>query len=478
MASRSLKWTTMALPLLLAACATTVGPDYRLPETAAVQRPEAAAPFLGAADKPFSVQPLPAHWWRLYRDDTLDGLVAKAFMANTDLRVAAANLARARAVLGEAEALRHPGVDVSAAPVVGRAAGAAAGVPHTLPDRASIDAGLQVSYQLDLFGQLGRAVEAAQADAQAARAASDLARVSVAADTARAYLDACAAGQQVAIARRSLALQERFVQSTAQRVKLGRGTALDNSRALAQREQLRAAVPPLEAQRRTALYRLAVLTGEVPGHFPPALARCERVPQLAAAIPVGEGAALLRRRPDIRQAERQLAGATARTGVATGELYPHISLGLAAGSTGSLSGFGAGNTLRYSLGPLISWTLPSTGTARSHIAQAEAGTAAALARFDGVVLNALRETETALTVYARELDRNAALKAARDQGALASKQAARLYSAGRTDFLTTLDAERTLAASDAAVAASDAQLAADQVNLFLALGGGWEQSPN
>ena len=465
--------TLAALPLLLAACGV-VGPDYRVPETAAVKRPEAAAPFLGASEKPFSQQALPPQWWHLYRDSTLDTLVDQAFRANTDLRVAAANLARARAVLDETGQLQRPGVDLSAAPSFGRAAGAASGVNHSLPDRASYDAGLHVSYQLDLFGKIARALEAAQADADVAQAASDLARVTVAAETTRAYAEACSAGRQIAIARQSVALQDKFVRSTAQRVQLGRGTALDNSRALGQRDQLRAAVPPLEAQRRAALYRLAVLTGETPSHFPQSVAACERAPRLAAAIPVGDGAALLRRRPDIRQAERTLAAGSARIGVATAELYPQISLGLSAGSTGALSGFGDGNTLRYSLGPLISWSLPSTSTARAHIAQAQAGATASLARFDGVVLNALRETETALTVYARELDRNAALTAARDQSALASNQAARLFRFGRSDFLTTLDAERTLAASEAAVAASDAALATDQVNLFLALGGGWE----
>ena len=467
--------TLAALPLLLAACGTVVGPNYTVPETAVVKRPDAAAPFMGAAEKPFSQQALPAQWWRLYRDSTLDTLIDQAFKANTDLRVAAANLARAQAVVMEAEQLGRPGVDLSASPGFGRASGAASGSPHALPDRASYDTGVHVSYQLDLFGKIARAVEAANADSDTAQAASDLARVTVAAETTRAYAETCAAGRQIAIARQSVALQDKFVRSTAQRVKLGRGTALDNSRALGQREQLRAAVPPLEAQRRSALYRLAVLTGETPSHFSQAVASCERVPRLAASIPVGDGAALLRRRPDIRQAERVLAASTARIGVATGELYPQISLGLSAGGTGSLSSFGEGNTLRYSLGPLISWSLPSTSTARMHIAQAEAGTAASLARFDGVVLNALRETETALTNYARELDRNAALKAARDQSALASNQAARLYRFGRTDFLTTLDAERTLASSEAAVAASEATLATDQVTLFLALGGGWEQ---
>jgi outer membrane protein TolC len=191
---------------------------------------------------------------------------------------------------------------------------------------------------------------------------------------------------------------------------------------------------------------------------------------------VGDGAALLRRRPDIRQAERTLAGATARIGVATAELYPSINLGLSAGSLGLIPGIGAANTWHYGLGPLISWNLPATSSAHVHIAQAEAGTAASLARFDSVVLNALRETESALTVYARELDRNAALKASRDQSALASAQADKLYRFGRVDFLAKLDADRVLASADSAVAASDAQLAADQVAVFLALGGGWESA--
>jgi len=472
----TLKAAAIAALLAVSACSTTVGPNYQVPGDAVVKQPGAAAPFIGAAEKPFTPEPLPKQWWRLYRDSTLDGLVDKAFAANTDLRVAAANLARARAVLSEAEELGRPEASVSAAPAYGRASGAANGLPHSMADHASYDTGLHVSYQLDLFGKIRRAVEAAGADTEAAQAALDLTRVTVAADTARAYAEACSAGQQIAIAQQSVDLQRKFADSTAQRAKLGRGTALDNSRALSQLEQLRAALPPLEAQRRTALYRLAVLTGEVPGNFPKGLAQCAKAPQLTAAIPVGDGAALLRRRPDIRQAERTLAGATARIGVATADLYPQISLGLTAGSTGGLSGFGEGNSFRYSLGPLISWTIPATGTARVRIAQAEASTAASLARFDGVVLNALRETETALTAYARELDRNAALKAAREQSALASNQAARLYRFGRTDFLTTLDAQRTLASAQSAVAASDAKLASDQVALFLALGGGWEQA--
>jgi outer membrane protein TolC len=277
------------------------------------------------------------------------------------------------------------------------------------------------------------------------------------------------------VARRSIDLQQEFVQLTERLVRAGRGTALDTSRARGQLEQLHAVLPPLQAQHQIALYRLAVLTGEVPGALPKEIGKCRVAPRLTTTIPVGDGAALLRRRPDIREIERRLAAATARIGVATADLYPSVSLGLSAGSTGSLSEFGAANAFRWSLGPLITWTVPNTGPARSRVAQAEAATHAALARFDAVVLNALREAESALTFYARELDRNASLSAARDQSALASQQARTLYRYGRTDFLTALDADRSLASAERALAASNAQLAANQVALFLALGGGWEQ---
>jgi outer membrane protein TolC len=244
----------------------------------------------------------------------------------------------------------------------------------------------------------------------------------------------------------------------------------------AQLNQLKANVPPLQARQRTALYRLAVLTGEVPSQFPPEVAQCATPPRITAPIPVGDGAGLLRRRPDVRQAERQLAGATARIGVATGELYPNISLGGSFGMVGMANQWGDANTFKFNVGPLISWSLPSLSSARSHIAQAKASTKGSLAHFDSVVLNALRETESALTVYARELDRNADLRAARDQSALAVRQMDKLYRFGRTDFLSQLDAERTLASAESVLAASDTQLAADQVQLFLALGGGWENT--
>jgi outer membrane protein TolC len=323
-----------------------------------------------------------------------------------------------------------------------------------------------------------RAIEAGKADTGAAQAAYDLARVNVAAGTARAYADACTAAARIKVAEHSVALQQEFVDASERRIRAGRGTALDRSRSTAQLEQLRAALPPLKALQRTALQRLAVLTGDTPNRLPAAAAACAAMPRLSAPVPVGDGAALLRRRPDIRQAERGLAASVARIGVATADLYPNIALGLQVGSTGVLEEFGAANAFRWTLGPLISWSIPINGVARQRVAAARAGSDAALAHFDSVVLTALRETESALTVYARELDRNADLRAAREQSALAARQSDELYRYGRTDFLSALDARRTLASAESALAASDAQLVADQMTLFLALGGGWEQAGN
>jgi NodT family efflux transporter outer membrane factor (OMF) lipoprotein len=334
------------------------------------------------------------------------------------------------------------------------------------------DARAGVSYQVDLFGKIRRATEAARADAEATEAALDVARVSVVGDVTRAYVSACAAGYELAQAQETVDLQQRSVVVTTRLAAAGRGTAIDVTRGRALVDQSRAAIPVFEARRRAALYKLAVLTGRPPTQFPKALESCADLPHLSQPIPVGDGAALLKRRPDVRQAERSLAAATARIGVATAALYPSISIGLSGGSTGLLSDIGESVANFWHLGSLISWTFPS-GRERARLKQSDDAADAALARFDGVVLNALRETETSLVVYARDLDRNAALRAARDEATEAERQVQRLYRAGRSPYLSTLDARRTRDASDAALAASDSQIADDQVSLFLVLGGGW-----
>ena len=466
----------LAVAAFLAGCAShPVGPDYQAPDALQVAHAASGGAFQSAETQAATAEPLPAHWWRLYNDARLDALIAQAFAHNTDLRVAVANLEREQALDDEVRGAQRPTVGVSGGPSFGHKSGLDLLRPnYQPPSTLNYGASATLSYQLDLFGQIRRAIEASEAGTGSAEAALDLVRVNVAAGTARAYAQVCSDGLRLQSARTSVRLQEEAVTLSDRLQRAGKVGAIDAARARGQLEQLRAALPPLLAQRQGALYRLATLTGAPPREFPQAVADCATPPRVAGAIPAGDGAALLRRRPDIRQAERNIAVATARIGVATADLYPKVSLGISAGSLGRVNGFGGSDTLSYSLGPLISWTIPNTGVAQARIAQAEAGTRAAVARFDGTVLNALRETETALSVYARELDRRAALQAARDQSAIVAGQARQLYTNGRTGSLEALDAERALATSEAALAASDGQLADDQVSVFLALGGGWE----
>ena len=465
------RMASLAVAAGLAACAA-VGPDYRQPPEALASQPDAGKPF---AEAPANAAPLPAHWWRLYHDPLLDRLVTQALAHNTDLRQAVANLERERAIETEVAGAKYPTIGVNGGPSFGHVSGLSLlQKGYEPPNTFNYSAGASLSYQVDLFGQIRRAIEASAASSQAAEAALDLVRVNVAAGTARAYAEACSAGLRLQIAQKSVALQQDAVNVTERLQRVGRAGAIDAGRARAQLAQLDAALPPLKAQRQGALYRLATLTGALPQDFPREVADCTTPPRVAGALPVGDGAALLRRRPDIRQAERSLAASTARIGVATADLYPKVTLGLSGSSAGHATGFGRQDTLAWSVGPLISWTVPNTGAAQARIAQAEAGTRAALAKFDGTVLTALRETETALGTYARELDRRAALQASRDESAKVAAQARQLYRNGRTAYLDALDAERALAGADAALAASDAQLADDQVVLFMALGGGWE----
>jgi NodT family efflux transporter outer membrane factor (OMF) lipoprotein len=457
---------------LLAACGSApVGPDYRQPADALASQPDAARPFLGApagaSGAMFSPEPLPAQWWRLYQDARLDRLVTQALERNTDLRQAAANLERMQAIEDEVAGGKRPSFVVSGGPSYGHAVG------HSMPNAFHYSLGASLSYQVDLFGQIERALEAASAGSAGAQAALDLVRVNVAAGTARAYAEVCTTGLRLQSARRSVEVQAEALNVSERLERAGRVSIIDTTRARGQLRQLEAALPPLLAQRQGALYRLATLTGVLPQDFDREVAECTAPPRVAGPLPVGDGAALLRRRPDIRQAERGLAEATARIGVAMADLYPKVTLGLSAASAGPGSDFGGRDTFSWSLGPLITWTIPNTGIAQARVAQAEAATRAAAARFDTTVLTALRETETALNAYARELDRRANLQAARDASAEAAEQARDLYIKGRIGYLEALDAERTLAAAEAALAASEAQLVDDQVLLFLALGGGW-----
>ena len=457
--------------LALSGC--VVGPNYVSPASNA----PAQTPFASAASPAFTGDEPDGQWWQLFRDPTLDALVREALTANTDLRVAEANLRRARAVLSESRAGRLPTTNISGSATYARQSGEALGLPGTSPTGDAYDVGLDVSYQLDLFGRIHRTIEASRADAEAVQAALDLTRITVAAETTRAYADACSAGRQLAVAQESVRVQQETYDLTRRLLEGGRATMLESSQAGAQLDRTRATIPTLEAQRQTALYRLAVLTGRPPADFPREAATCAAPPALARTIPVGNGASLLARRPDIRQADRQLHAATARIGVATADLYPSISLGGSIGSTATAPGnLGHSDAFRFSVGPLISWSFPNIAVARARIREARADADAALASYDGTWLNALQETESALTRYARELDRLDSLRRAHGQAAEALRIARLRYQSGRESFQIVLDAQGALAAVDAEVAQSEAALSDDLVTLFLALGGGWQDA--
>lgn len=475
---RVLALTAAAASALLAGCVHgPVGPDYVAPAPLRAGQAASTGPFLSGGEAT-SYATMPAHWWRLFEDPQLDGLIARAFEHNTDVRQALATLERARALEAEAHGVEQPSITLMGGPSFGHASGLSLlQHDHAPPSRHTYSMGMAVSYQVDLFGQLRRAIEAAEADTGAARAAVDLVRVNVAGATAQTYAAVCSSGLQLRVARTSVRLQEEALRLAQRLQRAGKAGTLDVARTRAQLEILRAAMPPLEARRRQALYRLATLTGAAPRDFPGGVDHCEQPPRVARLLPVGDGAALLARRPDVRQAERSLASVTARIGVATGDLYPRVTLGLSSGSSGFLERFANRETFSYSLGPLISWSFPDTGVARARITQAEATARVAAARFEGTVLGALREAETALDAYARELDRHAALAAARDQSLAVADQARALQISGKVGQLDALDAERTLASHEAALAASEAQLAEHQVAVFMALGGGWEGSP-
>lgn len=464
--------TAAAASALLAACA--VGPKA----PAADLPPTGTGAFVGSSSPTVSTAQARDDWWRLYADPTLDGLIQQAFAENNQLEAAFANLRAVRASLSEARVGRFPTTTTSARYQTSQASSATVqGLPpgQEAPEIDTYDVGLDASYEIDLFGRVESTIRAARADVRAAEAAFATVQVTVAAETARAYADTCSANAQIAVAERTLELQRDTLRLTERLLDGGAGTGLDVASARAAVAQTAATLPTLRAVRNEALFRLATLTGVTPSEASQAAAACVRPPQLTQPIPVGDGAQLLARRPDVRQAEAELAGAAARVNVATASLYPSISLGGSIGSTALESdGLGDDENFRFSFGPLISWSFPNVFAARARIEAAGARSDAALATFDQTVLGALQETETALSNYANELDRRTALTEARDQAARAADLSRQRFDAGADSFLLVLDAQRTQAAAEAALAQSDALVSTYQIALFKALAGGWQ----
>ncbi|WP_343676780.1 efflux transporter outer membrane subunit [Paraburkholderia heleia] len=457
----------LALAVTLGAC--TSGPDYRAPSLPT----DASGPFVThAADTDPGNAP-PAEWWKLYDDPVLDRLIQEALSANTDLRVAVANLERSRAIYREARSGLFPSTTVSAGVGYGRDQTTWYG-PGQAPAQWNDSAGLNVSYELDLFGRVRRDIEAAQDDTGVVAADYDATKVIVVAETTRAYVDACALGASIDVARSSIDLASHSLRIISSEEQAGSASHLDVERAGESLAQAMAALPPLQGQRETSLFELAALMGRTPSQVPEEARSCNSVPKMAGVLPVGDGASLLRRRPDVRKAERQLAADTARIGVATADLYPRIMLG-ASGNYLRNDYLRGDRTLSFSFGPLISWTFPNIMVTRSRIAQAKAQSAASLASFDGAVLTALKESEQALTAYSAALEQRDALAEARDRAGHAFTLADQRYRAGSISYLDVLVAQTTLIDDEAQVAAADERVGSARVSVFKALGGGWER---
>ncbi|MDF2637978.1 MAG: transporter [Novosphingobium lindaniclasticum] len=454
----------------LSACA--VGPDYVAPTPPVA----AGAPFVGVQSAEVTSAAPDDNWWRLYQDPVLDGLVADALAANTDVRVAVARIEKARASLRGSRSDRLPQTDISASGTYGRVSEAQV-LPGFDREGRRVDGELAIGYELDLFGRVSRGIEASRADLAAAQEDADAVRVTVVADTVRAYVDATSAADQLGVAQRTVDLLDRSTRITNARFERGLNQKLDVIRVTQLREQQAAAIPSLQAARDAALFRLATLTGRTPQDLPEAARTRTTTPDVSKPIPVGDGATLLARRPDVKAAERRLAADTARVGVATADLYPKITLGGSVGTTavGVTDVFGGG-PLRWLLGPMISWAFPNQEAIRARIGGAKADAKADLASFDGAVLRALEETETALSAYRNALLRKERLGSARDAAERAANVSLARESRGQIDSLDVLDAQRTLAQSEADYAAATRAVAFAQVDLFRALGGSWQQS--
>ena len=465
----------LALAIMLGGC--TVGPDYAPP----APLPPADV-SLGTTDANPVVTPAPPpeQWWRLFEDAALDRLVEQALAHNNDLRVAAANVRRARALLREAGAAWLPETNVSASATRSRinaanGANTSGGATRTNDYYA---VGFDASYEVDLFGGVTRSIQAARADLGATQAALDSARISIAAETARTYAAACGYAYRANTARETIQLQEKTLDLTQRLLAGGRGTRRDVDQSITLVEQARAQAASFDAERRAALFALAVLTGVPPTRIDTAAASCERVPTVSQPIPIGDGQELLARRPDVHEAERRLAAATARIGVATAALYPSIrllgSIGFGANDVDNLT---KSSSLNYSFGPLISFNFPFNNAARARVEQSKAVSEGALAAFDQSILTALQETEQALARVQGTTDSEVALKRALASSDNAAQIAELRFQRGADNFLQLLDAQRERANVRAALAAASAARAEAQISLFKALGGGWQHAP-
>lgn len=445
-----------------------VGPDYKAPDIAA---PVEWSPNLRGglnATEP-EAQTL-AKWWTTLGDTELSALMERAVTGNLDLKIAQARIREARARRGIAEAGIFPALNLTASATVSRSS------EDTGPGvrRELYRTGFDASWEVDVFGGVRRSIEAAQGDLEASAADYQAVLVSLLAEVALNYLEARTFQTQLQVAEENLKAQAETLQLTEWRYAAGLVSNLDVEQAKANLQNTRSQLPKLRFSIEAAKNRLAILLGVFPGALEAQLATRKPIPEAPLEVAVGVPAEMLRRRPDVRRAERQLAAQTARIGVATADLYPKFSLpgsiGLEALSTNHL--FSTANRA-WSLIGSFAWTLFKGGAIRQNIEVQNALQEQSLKQYEATILTALEDVENALTAFAEEQDRRDALMEATQAAQRAAMLARDQYASGLIDFQTVLDAERSVLTAQDQLAQSKGQVISNLISLYKALGGGW-----
>jgi multidrug efflux system outer membrane protein len=447
-----------------------VGPNFQRPQT------PLPADWAGPTAESRPVTPAEeelARWWTLFDDATLASLVEKAVQSNLDLKQAEARIRQARAARGIVAAGIGPTVDATGAYQHSRAAGSVNGKSEgVITDQ--YQAGFDAGWELDIFGGVRRAIEAADADLQAALETRRDVLVTLTAEVARNYIDLRAFQERIAISRQNLEAQKHSAALTRLRFQGGFIGALDVANADAQVATTAAQIPFLEASARQSIYSLSVLLGRDPAALIGDLSPVAVIPLAAPSIPLGVPADLLRRRPDVRRAEAEIHAATARIGVATADLFPRFTISGSVGlRAGDFSSWFDWASRIWSFGPSASWNLFEMGRTRSNIEQQQALQDQSLITYQQTVLTALQEVENALIASAKEEEHRRVLREAVSANRKAVDLAKTLYTQGHTDFLNVLNAQRSLYASEDALIRSTGSVSANLVALFKALGGGW-----
>jgi NodT family efflux transporter outer membrane factor (OMF) lipoprotein len=468
---------TMVAVWMLLVTGCTVGPNYRRPDlTTHGTWNEARQTGVDTTSADLT------RWWTEFNDPLLDSLVERAVRSNLDLRVAEARIREARANRAVVAAGQWPTVETLGSYTRNRTSENAFAISPQGDGRQGGNleqsfyrAGFDASWEIDVFGGTRRAVEAADAGVDASVESRRDTLVSLLGDVARNYIDLRGFQRRLAVARANLKAQQETLELTRVRFQAGLASDLDVAQAEAQVNSTAAEIPILESSLKRAAYGLDVLLGLEPGALADELSPETTIPSLPPKVLVGLPSDLLRRRPDIRRAERQLAAATAQVGAAMADLFPKFSLTGAGGLQSiSASDWFTGGSRYWSVGPTMRWPIFDAGRIRAAIEVRNAQQEQALRQYEKTILTAFADVETSLVNYSQEQVRYRSLVAAVAANRRALEMAQELYLSGLNSFLNVLDAQRSLYASENDLAQSEATMAANLVALYKALGGGWE----